>query len=77
MGNRSPYETYRTGQWSLLGIVAVTAINIVLAVFSVTILAVLKSDITCWADISMPANSSPTIINHLTCIILSIFCSRL
>jgi hypothetical protein len=37
MGNRSPYETYRTGHWSLLGIVAVTAINIVLASFSVTL----------------------------------------
>ena len=37
MKNRSPYEAYRTGQWSLLGIVAVTAINIALAVFSVSL----------------------------------------
>ncbi len=35
MRNRSPYELYRTGQWSLLGVLAVTAINIVLASFSV------------------------------------------
>ncbi len=34
---RSPYDAYRNGQWSLLGILAITAINIVLAVFSVSL----------------------------------------
>ncbi len=37
MRNRSPYELFRTGQWSLLGVLAVTAINIILASFSVSL----------------------------------------
>lgn len=37
MRNKSPYELFRTGQWSLLGVLAVTAINIVLAAFSVSL----------------------------------------
>lgn len=35
--NKSAYESYRTGLWSLIGICAVTAVNYLLAVFGMTL----------------------------------------
>lgn len=31
---KSPYETYRNGQWTLLGVTVITAINLLIAAFS-------------------------------------------
>lgn len=51
---KTPYEAYRNGQWSLLGVLAVTAINIVLAIFSVSLYfpfsACIPRDVILWCN---------------------------
>ena len=84
--NKSAYESYRTGLWSLIGVCAVTAVNYILAVFGMTLYFpfsayIPREIIVRWGSGSGAAmifmSSAALLLCYLVCVILAMRNSKL